>query len=128
LSEHHLELPQEFIVDGDYSREGGARATTLLLERHPDLTAIFALNDVMALGVLAVLRDRGLAVPGDISVVGFDDIPLAADVTPALTTVSVPLARMGERAMALAIDGHDSEFRVEYLPTELVVRASTAAV
>lgn len=126
LRDHQLVLPPELIVDGDFSRDGGAQAASELIERHPDLTAIFALNDTMAIGVLAALRERGIAVPDDISVAGFDDIPLASDVTPALTTVSVPMVEMGARAMRLALDAHDSELRVEHLPTELVVRASTA--
>lgn len=126
LRDHGRTLPPEFIADGDFSRDGGARAALTLLERHPRLSAIFALNDVMAIGVLAALRERGLRVPEDVSVIGFDDIPIAADLTPALSTVRVPMADMGARAMQLALDASGTELRVEHLPTELVPRASSA--
>jgi LacI family transcriptional regulator, galactose operon repressor len=90
------------VVDGDFSRDGGARGAAELLERAPDITAIVALNDPMAVGALAVLRERGIAVPDTISVAGFDDIPITRDVTPALSTVRVPMVEMGARAGASA--------------------------
>lgn len=90
------------------------------------LKAIFALNDSMAVGALSALRERGMAVPERISVVGFDDIPFTRDVTPALTTVRVPMAEMGARAMELALTPHAAELRVEHLSTEVILRASTA--
>ncbi len=127
LQDYGIALHPEQIANADFSRDGGAEAGAKLLARMPDLSAIFALNDVMAIGVLAMLREQGIAVPDDVSVVGFDDIPLASDVTPALTTVAVPMVEMGARAMTLALDGHAAEPRVVHLPTELVPRASTAA-
>jgi LacI family transcriptional regulator len=126
LLERGIELPPSQIVAGDFSRDGGRRATLDLLDRHPQITAIFALNDVMAIGALAALRERGIGVPEAISVVGYDDIPIAADVTPALTTVRVPMVELGERAVQLALAPLDAPFQVEHLPTEIVVRASTA--
>jgi LacI family transcriptional regulator len=80
----------------------------------------------MAVGALATLRSLGRAVPGDVSVTGFDDMPIARDVTPALTTVRLPLAEMGARAMAIALEADGDEPRVERIPAELVRRASTA--
>ena len=80
----------------------------------------------MAVGALAALRARGLAVPRDVTVTGFDDMPVARDVTPALTTVRLPLVEMGARAMAIALDETGDEPRVERIPAELVRRASTA--
>jgi LacI family transcriptional regulator len=82
----------------------------------------------MAVGALAALRRRGLAVPHDISVAGFDDIPLTRDVTPALSTVRVPMVELGVRAMTLALEPHEYELRVEHLPTEVILRDSTAAM
>ncbi|MBC8077245.1 MAG: substrate-binding domain-containing protein, partial [Chloroflexales bacterium] len=125
LRDHDIELPPELIVAGDFSRDGGAHAALQLIERDPLLTAIFALNDVMAVGVLAALRARGVSVPSDVSVVGFDDIPLAQDVTPTLSTVRVPMVAMGARALTLALETQTPELRVEHLPTEVVLRAST---
>ena len=126
LREYGLALAPAQIVAGDFTRDGGTRAAAELLGRDPELTAVFALNDPMAVGALALLRERGIAVPDQISVVGFDDIPLASDITPALTTVRVPMIEMGARAMTLALEPIDAELRVEHLPTEVVVRASTA--
>lgn len=126
LLERGIELPPERIAAADFTRNGGMAATCCLLERFPDTTAIFVLNDVMAIGALAALRQRGIAVPGQVSVVGFDDIPIAADLTPALTTVHVPMAELGERTVQLALGPHDTPFQADHLPTEVVIRASTA--
>lgn len=94
LEEDGLDLPPENIVEGDFSRAAGVRAVPELLERVPDLTAIVAFNDQMAVGVL---------VPEEISVTGFNDTPIARDVTPALSTVRLPLVEMGVRATRLAL-------------------------
>jgi LacI family transcriptional regulator len=124
LIEAGIALPPEHIMYTDFSREGGYQATRHLIERVPHITAIFALNDMVAIGTLAALRERGIVVPDQISVVGFDDIPFARDLTPALTTVRVPMAEMGARAMTLALNGDGAELKVEHLPTELILRAS----
>jgi DNA-binding LacI/PurR family transcriptional regulator len=75
------------IVEGDWSAESGERGATALLERHPDLDAIFASNDQMALGALVVARRTGRRVPEDVAVVGFDNIPESPFFWPPLTTV-----------------------------------------
>jgi len=128
LAEAGVELPDQHIVNGDFGRHSGATAAEELLDRSLGLTAIFALNDPMAIGALSVLRARGIAVPGAISLIGFDDIPIARDITPTLSTIHVPMAEMGARAMELALTPHISEWRVVQLPTALVLRDSTAAV
>ena len=84
-----------------------------------------AVNDVMAFGALAVLRERGLRVPEDVAVAGFDDIAAARDTVPALSTVHVDLEALGERAVAIALAG-DPE-AAEVLPVHPVLRASTGA-
>jgi LacI family transcriptional regulator len=89
------------------------------------LTAIFALNDVMAIGALSGLRRLNRRVPDDVSLAGFDDIPIARDLMPSLTTVRVPMAQMGARALALAMEPLGTGLRTEHLPTELVLRDST---
>jgi LacI family transcriptional regulator len=126
LAELGVELPEQNISWGDFGRQSGETATGELLERVPGLTAIFALNDVMAIGVVAALQRKGLRVPEDVSVAGFDDIPFALDLRPGLTTVRVPMLELGRRAFSLAFDPRPAGFRVELLPTELVVRGSTA--
>jgi len=113
-------------IEADFTREGGYEAAKQLLAEHPDLTALIALNDVMAAGVLAAAKDTGRDVPGDLSVIGFDDLPFTADLSPALTTVRLPLRHMGERAMALLLaDSDETSPTTEEVPVELVVRAST---
>lgn len=128
LSEAGVELPDTQIANGDFSRDSGAAAAEELLGRSLDLTGIFALNDPMAIGALSVLRARGIAVPDTVSLIGFDDIPIARDITPALTTVRVPMVDMGAHAMELALSPDAAEWRVVQLSTQLVLRGSTAAV
>ncbi|HEY2672924.1 MAG TPA: LacI family DNA-binding transcriptional regulator [Rugosimonospora sp.] len=123
------QLPPKRIRYDDFSRDGGASAAIDLLDREPGLTAIIALNDTMAVGALAALRERGVAVPEQVSVVGFDDVPIARDVTPALTTIRLPLVEMGVRAMSLALDAPDPARkprapRVQHVAAEIVRRAS----
>jgi LacI family transcriptional regulator len=113
-------------VAGDFTRDGGLRACTELLDSGAEFSAIFAANDMTAVGALVALRERGIAVPGDVSVVGYDDLPLSRDITPALTTVRVPMVEMGRQAMRLAVGAEDGEEHVVRLPTELVARASVA--
>src|SRR3954464_189041 len=94
---HRRRLPAARIVYAGFDRDSGATATSTLLAAHPQITAIAALNDSMAVGVLACLRAQGRRRRG----AGFDDMPIARDVTPALTSVRLPLAEMGARAMTL---------------------------
>jgi LacI family transcriptional regulator len=113
----------------DFELAPGAEAAASLLELPEPPTAIFAFNDAIAIGALRAARDRGLRVPEDLSVLGFDDIEHAAIVTPPLTTVRQPLAEMGRAAISLLSrlldSGPDERLHVE-LPTRLVVRDSTA--
>jgi DNA-binding LacI/PurR family transcriptional regulator len=94
-------------------------------------TAVLAYNDLVAVGILSRLAQLGVNVPGELSVVGFDDIPLAAMVTPALTSVALPTALAGQAAVELLLDRLQSETpralgQIRKLPARLVVRASTA--
>jgi DNA-binding LacI/PurR family transcriptional regulator len=108
----------------DNSLAAGMSAATTLLDRHPDLTAIACTTDVFALATLEVARQRGLRVPGDLAVTGFDDIREAA--AAGLTTVRQPMLDKGREAGRLLLDENErSEARHVTLPTELVVRAST---
>ena len=125
LAEAGVELPETAVVAGDFTRDSGERAAVQLLERVPRLTALFALNDVMAIGALAALRSLGLDVPADVSVAGFDDIPIARDLVPGLTTVRVPMAEIGARALELSLSPRAAGLQVEHVPTELVIREST---
>jgi LacI family transcriptional regulator len=119
------------IVEGDWQIQSGYNATQGLLALSPRPTAIVASNDLMAFGALRAARERGLNVGSDISITGFDDIEMASTVTPPLTTVRQPTARIGE----VALDLLDKHLRGETIPerhvqldTELIVRKSTGAV
>jgi LacI family transcriptional regulator len=121
---HGRSIPARLVAEADFTRDGGFAAAGALLDAAPEITALYAMNDAMAIGVLAAARQRGLRVPEDLSVMGFDDIPIARDVTPALTTVRLPLVEMGERALTLALDGRDPPV-IETAPASLVIRGST---
>ncbi|GAA2434463.1 LacI family DNA-binding transcriptional regulator [Streptomyces macrosporus] len=118
---------EHLTVHGAYDRSSGYDGALELLRRAPDLTAVLAANDTVALGVCAALRDQGLRIPEDVSVAGFDDLPFSADAAPALTTVRIPLHEAGARAGRLAL-GRESAppGGVATVRTELMARASTA--
>jgi DNA-binding LacI/PurR family transcriptional regulator len=110
------------------ARQQAREATATLLDRRPRPTAILALSDELAIGAMQAVHDRGLDVPGDVSVVGFDDTEEAEAATPPLTTVHQPLRRKGELAGRLLLDLQAGKpvSRPRPLPTRLVVRSSTA--
>ncbi|MDT7845852.1 LacI family DNA-binding transcriptional regulator [Streptomyces justiciae] len=116
-------------LHGDWSAESGY-AAGLALAEEPDCTAVFAANDQMALGLLRAFQERGLAVPGDISVVGFDDIPDAAYFVPPLTTVHQDFAEVGHRCVQKALQQIRTPGAAlpgrDLVPTRLVLRSSTA--
>jgi DNA-binding LacI/PurR family transcriptional regulator len=109
--------------------EIGYKPMQALLEKTRDFTAVFCFNDISAIGVIRALKDAGLSVPGDVSVVGFDDILSAAYSTPSLTTVRQPLARMGKRGAQVLLEriaSREKEFPAKIVvEPELVVREST---
>lgn len=128
LAEAGIVLSEHLVRHEDFTRQGGYDATRSLVDGGMTFTAIFALNDPMAVGAMAALRERGLAVPDDVAVAGFDDIPLASDVTPALTTVRIEMAEMGAAAVRLALGDDTAEEVADVGRATLVVRASTAAL
>ncbi|MCS5497276.1 LacI family transcriptional regulator [Cnuibacter physcomitrellae] len=100
-------IAPDLVVPGGFSRDGGRDSARELLARHPDLDCVFAVTDVMAVGAMAALRELGLEPGADVGVAGFDDIAMLADVRPSLTTVALPLAAIGERAVELALAADD---------------------
>lgn len=129
LTDHGITFDPELVCEGNFFQSLGYVGASAMLELPNPPTAIFASNDVSAFGVMEAVRDHGLRIPDDISVVGFDDIPQAAHVHPPLTTVRQPLEEMGRAATRMLLEHiKDPERplkRVE-LPTELVVRQSCA--
>jgi LacI family transcriptional regulator len=129
-SEGGLACDESWMVDGRFTEEHGYTAMKQLLDRHGDLTAVFAGNDKMAMGAMLALAHAGKRVPDDVSVVGCDDIRYTAFVNPALTTVHLPLQEVGALACEKLIDrvrGKGGDV-AEVLPTHLVLRQSTAIV
>jgi DNA-binding LacI/PurR family transcriptional regulator len=118
----------ELVAHGDGKPEGGARAMEKLLALNDPPTAVFCYNDMSALGALGAIHARGLNVPGDISVVGFDDIFFASFTRPLLTTIRQPKRRMGRLAMETMLklfSGENSRTAIR-VNGELIVRESTA--
>ncbi|MEV0369219.1 LacI family DNA-binding transcriptional regulator [Streptomyces sp. NPDC050636] len=127
LAAHGIEDAPRRTVHGAYDRASGYDATVELLRRDTDLTAIVAANDTAALGACAALRDRGLRIPEDVSVAGFDDLPFSADAAPALTTVRLPLQEAGARAGRLAMGREERPpGGLATFHSELLVRGSTS--
>ena len=115
-------------ASGDFTIEGGAQAMRALLDRRPDLDAVFAASDLMAAGALGVLRAAGRRVPEDVAIVGFDDSPIAVTADPPLTSVRQPIEEMGRELVRLLLTDLRARTTVQrhvILATRLVVRAST---
>jgi DNA-binding LacI/PurR family transcriptional regulator len=118
------------IVEGDWSATSGHEAFRRLARLPEPPTAIFAQNDRMAIGVLRAAREAGLHVPGDLAVIGVDDMPLASYFDPSLTTMRQDLAEIGRQAAHLlicAVEDANAPRRHLRLPAELIVRASTGS-
>ena len=127
LDRAKVDFNDSWVGIGEFSVESGCRAMRTLLERRPRPTALFAGNDTIALGAISALHDAGLTVPGDVAIVGFDDLPIAAYVWPKLTTVATQAIAQGEQAALAAIDllkGQSVGKRNCHLSLELVVRQS----
>jgi DNA-binding LacI/PurR family transcriptional regulator len=111
------------LVPGDFTAAGGQAAMLAILDRWPDTDAVFANSDAMALGALAALRRRGVDVPGDVAVAGFDDVPFAALSAPTLTTASHPVEQIAAAAATAVLDRARVPPATEY-PSELILRES----
>lgn len=122
---------RDTVIEGDFSEESGFAAGRRVARMKPRPDAVFAANDMMAIGCLAALREAGLRVPEDIALAGFDDIPIARYVTPPLTTVRVGIAELGRRALEGVVQAQEDPEAAaahhETIPTQLVVRRSCGA-
>lgn len=127
LAAHGIELPEHRYAETAFSVSHGRAALAELLARDPAPTAIACGNDLLAFGVLLECAARGLAVPKQMSVAGFDDIELAAEVSPPLTTIHIPTADIGRRAAERLVARLAGKrvTRVEEVPVDLIVRGST---
>jgi len=127
LSSRGVAFEESLVAEGDFSEDGGYRGIQELLRARTRFTALFAANDLSAIGAMTALREHGLQVPGDVSVVGFDDIHLASYTSPKLTTVRQPIYDMGRAAAKLLIDARRKKVSLKdkIFDGELVVREST---
>lgn len=129
LATHGVKAVESLIVEGDFTEEGGYAAMRRLLRGRRPPDAVFAANDLMAMGALLAMRETGTRVPDDVAVIGVDDIPAAKLISPALTTVRLFQDQVGRRAAELLFERlrgpAPSEGRSEEIPFELVVRETT---
>jgi LacI family transcriptional regulator len=122
---------REFVYAGDFNQESGFAAGRRIAQSKPRPDAVFAANDMMAIGCLAALGEAGLRVPEDLALAGFDDIPIARYVAPTLTTIRVPIAALGAaalEALAKVVEVPQPQAaHTAVMPVELVVRRSCGA-
>ncbi|WP_082235320.1 LacI family DNA-binding transcriptional regulator [Halobacillus massiliensis] len=130
MEEHNLPVDQNMVREGDFTYESGYKQMKSLLSQKTVPSAIFAASDDMAMGVINAAKHHGLKVPGDLAVVGFDNVKFSSIFDPPLTTIAQPLFDMGKRSMELLIKKLNNVplSQTEYiLDDELVVRASCGA-
>ena len=130
LKEHNIAFNPSLVKQGDFTFEGGYNAMKQFLTETPQIRAIFAFNDLMAIGAIMAIKEQGLKIPEDIAVVGYDDIPDASYTSPALTTIRLPQKKLGTLAVEILINHlkgkHDSSLK-KILSTELIIRQSCGA-
>ncbi|MDD5369473.1 MAG: substrate-binding domain-containing protein, partial [Anaerolineaceae bacterium] len=121
----------ELVVEGDWSATAGYQLVSSLLSQGNDFSAVFAQNDRMAVGAVKALQDSGVDVPQEVSVIGFDDMPLASYFTPPLTTMQQNMTELGAQAARLLIRTVEQPKLPPLhirIPAELILRSSTAAL
>jgi LacI family transcriptional regulator len=130
LAARDVPFSDEWVFPGDFREESGFRAGQRMLELPVLPSAVFAANDAMAIGCFAAIRERGLEVPADLSIAGFDDVPMSRYLSPGLTSVRVAIAELGARAverLLAAVEGDGERPRHhEVVAATLVPRGSTA--
>ncbi|AZR72214.1 hypothetical protein BBF96_01655 [Anoxybacter fermentans] len=129
LLEAEIPYDSTLVEEVDFTEEGGYYGMEALLDRHPDLTAVFAIDDLLAVGAMKAIKRRGLVIPRDISLIGFNDNPLASYVDPPLTTIRIPIYEMGVKAAQMlikVIKGEEPEPKQLVLSNEIIIRKSCA--
>jgi len=125
LRKHGASLDEDLIIEADFTEAGGYYAMQQLLTARPN--AVFCASDMMAVGAMRAVSEAGLKIPGDIALIGFDDLPLAKRTDPQLTTVRQPIDQLGIEAVSILLDlinsGTEPPRRV-ILDTELIIRGS----
>lgn len=129
LRERGRDIDPCLMAEGDFSRDSGYTAMRQLLSQRPD--AVFVATDTMAIGAIQAIQEAGLEIPGDVALIGFDDLPLAAQSDPPLTTIRQPVRYTGILAVQILIELLETALqppRHVILPTELVIRATCGAM
>ena len=130
LAKHNIPFDPDLVIEGDFTPPSGYIGTEKLLNLNKPPTAIFPSNDDAAAGALDAIKNGGLRVPEDISVIGFDDVPMAANLSPKLTTVRQPIEEVGKIATQMLLNIiNNPELEREHivLPTKLIIRESTTS-
>lgn len=125
LKHHGISIKDEFLLDGQFLKNAAYEAVEKLISTNNLPTAIFSSNDDMALAAMEAFKKHGLRVPEDISVVGFDDVPMVSQITPALTTVRIPVYEMAKKAVEAVIEMREKKSgscKVYHFDTQLMVR------
>lgn len=130
LDESGIQIKSEYILTGDFQFKGGELSMNNLLKLNPRPTAVFVLNDMMAIGAVIAIRKFGLNIPQDISIIGFDDIEMTTAVTPTLTTVAQPIEQMAKISLTQLIKkikskNHSIQNQRTVLKAKLIIREST---
>ncbi len=128
LADHGIAVDEQLVVKGDWTYEGGYNRASQLLTMTDSPTAIFACNDVMAVGVISAAAEMGLEVPDDLSIIGFDDIRLASFTNPTLSTIAQPKYELGAAAVTMLLERmQDPQLpsRRRLFGIDLIVRKST---
>jgi LacI family transcriptional regulator len=128
LEQNNIPIDKNLIAYGDFSMTSGAEAMKTLYPHRPE--AVFVCSDSMAMGAMTILQEAGVQVPQDMAIVGYDDLPPAIQVKPALTTIHQPIAQSGQRAVALLMDlinGMQERPNHIILPNKLIIRSSCGA-
>jgi LacI family transcriptional regulator len=129
LRDKRIQISPDYVQETTFNKQGGYARTLLLLRMLPRPTAIFAANDMIALGALQAIRELGLRCPNDISVIGFDDLDLCENTEPSLSSVSQPGYQMGTTAARILFErvgGDNAPPKHIVLPTSLKIRESVA--
>ncbi len=124
LARHGIEIPADLVMTEDFDHDGGYRAAERLIGRIGDIDVVFAVSDAMALGAIARFAEEGISLPRDVTVAGFDDVPIVRDLDPPLSTVRVLLAEMAEQAVVQVLSPSDRVQTFEVSGT-VMLRAGT---
>ncbi len=131
MNEAGLPIKKEYIVEGDFTEDSGYEGAKKLLKRKNKITGVFASNDTMAIGAMKVIKEMGLKIPDDISIVGYDDIKIASYISPSLTTIRVSMLDMAATAIKDLINFIERDIassKYNTVSTELVVRESSKKI